>query len=199
MNTAERNDFIHYTAMVQPKIAGTLSGDAYKVMLSEEECTAVIVDGLGSGAEANASATAIVKEFEKNPNSRLDYLLSKGNEQMIGMRGAVAALIRVRFKERIIEFSSIGNISCYIFRKNPNKVIYPRQKMGYLSGMEQQFSVQALSYEEGDFFLLHSDGLGIDNVKALLSEEEFIRVQFAQSSHLEFHNDDSSFIAGRLF
>lgn len=185
--------------MVQAKRDGAVSGDAYKVILSEEDCTAVIVDGLGSGAEANASATAVVKEFEKEPNCRLDYLLRKGNEQMVGMRGAVAAFIRVRFKERVIEFSSIGNISCYIFRRNSNKVIYPRQKMGYLSGAEQQFSVQALTYEAGDFFLLHSDGLAVDNVKALLIEEEFIRMQFAQSRHLEFHNDDSSFIAGRLF
>lgn len=185
--------------MVQSKRVGTVSGDAYKVILSDEDCTAVIVDGLGSGAEANASAVAIVKAFEKEPNSRLDDLLNKGNERMSGMRGAVAAFIRVRFKDRIIEFSSIGNISCYIFRKRSNKVIYPRQKMGYLSGMEQQFFVQALVYEPGDFFLLHSDGLAIGDVKALLAEEEFMRVQYAQSDYLEFHNDDSSFIAGRLF
>lgn len=185
--------------MVKAKKEGVVSGDAYKVILSDEDCTAVIVDGLGSGAEANASAVAVVEEFRKEPTGKLDYLLDKGNERMVGMRGAVAAFIRVRFKERIIEFSSIGNISCYIFRINPNKVIYPRQKMGYLSGMEQQFFVQALAYEPGDFFLLHSDGLAVDNVKALLVEEEFMRVQFARSDHLEFHNDDSSFIAGRLF
>lgn len=199
MNADERNDFIHYTAFLKPKVAGNISGDAFNVKISDDEFVAVLIDGLGSGAEAYASAAVIIKEFEDNPFTKLEQLLQRSNEQMIGMRGAVAAVIRIRFKERLIEYSSIGNISCYIFKRKMKKVIHPRQQMGYLSGEERFFSTQAIEYEVGDFFLLHSDGIGITDTKLLLNEEEFMRSQYMQSNVIKFHNDDASFIAGRLF
>lgn len=199
MNTMGRNDFLHYTTMVSAKNNTLVSGDRLKAILSETEFTAVLVDGLGSGAGARASATIVIEELEKAPTVKLDALLEKSNARMIGMRGAVAAAIRIKFKRKIIEFSSIGNISCYIFRQQTKKIIYPRQMMGYLSGNPQHFTIQALEYESGDFFFLHSDGLEINEKKALLIEEEFIRVQSARSNYIHFHNDDASFIAGRLF
>lgn len=199
MNTVGRNDFIHYTTMVSAKNNANISGDLLKVILSDAECTAVLVDGLGSGAGANASAVLVIEEFEKSPAIKLDDLLNKSNARMIGMRGAVAAAIRIKFKKKLIEFSSIGNISCYIFRQSTKEIIYPRQMMGYLSGTSQNFTVQALEYQAGDFFFLHSDGLELKETTALLEEEEFLKVQSARSKHIKFNNDDVSFIAGRLF
>lgn len=199
MEANERNNAMHYTAFIQSKRQGEISGDAFKALMSSNEFIAVLADGLGSGAGANASATVVINEVEKNPLHKLENLFKSMNEKMIGMRGAVAAIMRIHFKERVIEFSSIGNISCYIFKQKSKQIIYPRQKMGYLSGEAHQFYTQGLEYESGDYFLLHSDGISIDNVKALLSEEEFLKVQYAKSDYLKFHNDDASFIAGRLF
>lgn len=199
MNTIGRNDFLHYTTMVSAKNNDLISGDRLKAILSDADFTAVLVDGLGSGAGAHASASIVIEELEKAPSAKLDTLLENSNERMIGMRGAVAAAIRIKFKRKIIEFSSIGNISCYIFRQHSKKIIYPRQMMGYLSGSPKKFTIQALEYQPGDFFFLHSDGLEISEAEKLLNEEEFIRVQSARSSQIIFHNDDASFIAGRLF
>lgn len=199
MNADERNDHIHYTAFLKAKAEGMLSGDAFKVRLMDGEYEAVLIDGLGSGAGANASATVVINEFEDNPSIKPEQLLEKSNGKLIGMRGAVAAAICIHFESRLIEYSSIGNISCYIFKRKTKRIIYPRQQMGYLSGEKQFFSTQAIEYESGDYFLLHTDGVSVNDLKVLFDEEEFMRVQYMQSDSIQFHNDDASFIAGRLF
>lgn len=199
MKSEARNDFIQYTTYLSAKKGSEVSGDAYSVILTDESFVAVLVDGLGSGIEANASAIIVTEELERDPACNLVTLLQRSNARLLGQRGAVAAAIRIRFKQQIIEFSSIGNITCKIFRQVPNKIIYPRRKVGYLSGVEQGFFIQAVEYNSGDAFILHTDGIEIIEAKTLFSEEEFIRFQYAESSTLKFQNDDASFIAGRLF
>lgn len=199
MGTEDRNDFIHYTTMLQAKNNEQISGDAVSVKLFEDMCVLAMADGLGSGAEANASATVVIEELDKNPRMSLSELLQCSNDKMIGMRGAVAATMRIYFQQKRIEFASIGNIACYIFRTSEQKIIYPRQMRGYLSGNMQHFVIQALEYKKGDFFLLHTDGIEINNIRNLLFENEFIKLQQIDPSYLSLKNDDASLIAARLF
>lgn len=199
MQTEGRNNFMHYTTMIRAKNDATISGDALTVKLFENICILAIADGLGSGTEANASATVVIKELEGNPELELSELLRRSDLKMLGLRGAVAAIMRVCFQRNHIQFASIGNISCYIFRPSEGKVIYPRQMRGYLSGRTQHFVVQALEYKKGDFFLLHTDGIEITDIRSLLLENEFIKLQQVQSSYLTLKNDDASLIAARLF
>ncbi|GEK29835.1 MAG: SpoIIE family protein phosphatase [Kurthia sp.] len=199
MGMEGRNNFIHYTTMVQAKNNAEISGDLVNVILTEDCCIAAIADGLGSGAGANASATVVVNELSHEKVGNIADILYQSNLQMKGKRGAVAAIIKIRFEQKVIEYTSIGNISCYVFNPIQEKVIYPRQKTGYLSGMDQTFTVQAMEYQEGDFFLLHTDGIQLGNPRSLLDEEEFIKLQRMHSEVVHIQNDDASFIAGRLF
>lgn len=195
----ETNRKIHYTTMLCSKREGVVSGDALKTILTDNEFTAVLVDGLGSGEGAHTSAEIVIKQLEDSPNTNLADLLLKSNKGMVGERGAVAAAIRINFERKSIELSSIGNITCYFFQPRNQKVVYPKPMRGYLSGIDQKFQVQEFTYEAGDFFLVHSDGVKVEVVSALLDEDEFMRVQLAQSEYIKMQNDDASFIAGRLF
>ncbi|GEK33212.1 SpoIIE family protein phosphatase [Kurthia sibirica] len=194
-----RNDFIQYTTLLHAKNNAAVSGDAFSIVLTDDSFVAVLVDGLGSGIEANVSAKIVTEELERDPTCGLDDILQRSNARMLGKRGAVAAVIRIRFQQQIIEFSSIGNITCKIFRQLPKKIIYPRRTVGYLSGVEQGFFIQAVEYYSGDSFILHTDGIEIIEAGTLFSEEEFIKFQYGQSTNLKLQNDDASFIAGRLF
>lgn len=180
-----------------PKRGNVLSGDTYSFHIEEHFAVFAIADGLGNGPDALASSEIIPRVLKEYPESSLEELLEKVNQEMFGKRGAAVAFVKIDFIEKTITYSCIGNIRMYMYH-NREKMIYPLPQTGYLSGKKIKTYTQSYPYQMGDLFYLHSDGVISKSPK-----EQFLKSQSAYELS-EFvrlkvdDSDDATFIAGQL-
>jgi phosphoserine phosphatase RsbX len=174
------------------------SGDSYFTYMDEEYFLFAIADGLGNGPFAKQSSEVMPKILAEHHRESIDQLLYRCNEQMFHKRGAAVAIVKVDFIHKTISYSCVGNVRFYLFRKKTDTMKYPLPVMGYLSGRPQKLKTQSYQYEEGDLFLLHSDGVVMKSPKALLKDNpNLVRLSEKIIDSIK-HDDDATFIAGRL-
>lgn len=173
------------------------SGDTYFTHLAEDYLIFAIADGLGSGPIARQSAEIIPKVLAEYHYESIDELLNRCNEYMIQKRGAAVAIVKVDFRNKIIQYSCVGNVRFYIWQ-NGQKMIYPLPVMGYLSGKPLKLNTQCYPYYPGDLFFLHSDGIEFRSPSSLLKESRSIYEIYNRIIDVSTSDDDATFIAGNL-
>ena len=174
------------------------SGDSYFTYMNEDYFLFAIADGLGNGPYAKQSSEVIPKILAEHHQESIDELLYRCNEQMFHKRGAAVAIVKVGFANKTISYSCVGNVRFYLFRNKTDTMMYPLPVMGYLSGRPQKLKTQTYQYEEGDRFLLHSDGVVLKSPKALLKENpNLVRLSEKIVDSIK-QDDDATFIAGRM-
>lgn len=181
----------------RPKKGNKESGDTYFVHSEKDYSLFAIADGLGSGPIARQSAEIIPEVLKEHHKEPLDELLSRCNEYMIQKRGAAVAIVKFDHLKETIQYSCVGNVRFYMLQNN-ERMIYPLPVMGYLSGKPQKLNTQEYKYNEGGFFILHSDGVNLRSPKSLLkasSEPCELYERIAQTIEYE---DDATFIVGSL-
>ena len=181
----------------QAKHGNSESGDTYFVHNEEDYCIFSIADGLGSGPVARQAAEVVPKVLKNHKNESLGELLGQCNQLMVSKRGATAAVVRVNFKERIMEFSSVGNVRLYILQDG-DKMVYPLPVRGYLSGKPQKIKTVEYDYCPGDLFFMHSDGVALKSPNLLLKESSGADEIYEKALQSVEERDDATFIAGSL-
>lgn len=181
----------------QAKSGNKESGDTYFLQSEKDYFICAIADGLGNGPIARQSAEVVPKILSEYHHEPLDSLLSRCNVEMFRKRGAAVAIVKVDFKLKTLQYSSVGNVRCYLFQ-GKEKVVYPLPVMGYLSGRRQKFNVQAYGYQENDLFFMHSDGIILRSPAASLRESSSAYELYQNIASLSTSDDDATFIVGSL-
>lgn len=174
------------------------SGDSYYTVLTDDYFICSVADGLGSGPVARESSQVIPQILKEHHHETIDELMYRFNRLMVQKRGAAVAVFKVDFKRKTLEYSCVGNIRFYLYRKETDEMIYPLPVMGYLSGRPQKLRTQLYTYVEHDLFLIHSDGVELKNPKAMMRRSVSPeRLYHDILSSIET-GDDATFIAGSL-
>ncbi|OCA80961.1 PP2C family serine/threonine-protein phosphatase [Pseudobacillus wudalianchiensis] len=172
-------------------------GDSYYIHTTDDYLICVLADGLGSGEFAFHSSSAVTKIVEENHHESVDLLMSLSNNVLYQKRGAAVAILKVYFHTREFEYSCVGNIRFYLYT-DKEKLTYPLPVTGYLSGRPQKYRTQRFTYEANCKFLLHSDGINVLNVKALLRNRSIQQIASILQEETAKSGDDSTYIIGSL-
>ena len=124
--------------------------------------------------------------------------MQRFNGLMVQKRGAAVAIFKVDFKRKTLEYSCVGNIRFYMYRKGTDEMIYPLPVMGYLSGRPQKLRTQLYTYVEDDLFLIHSDGVDLKNPKSMMRQAGTPERLYYDILRSIETGDDATFIAGSL-
>ncbi|WP_142827246.1 PP2C family serine/threonine-protein phosphatase [Planococcus soli] len=174
------------------------SGDSYHTVLTEDYFICSVADGLGSGPVARESSQVIPQILREYHHETIDQLMFRFNGLMLQKRGAAVAIFKVDFKEKTLEYSCVGNIRFYLYRKATDEIIYPLPVMGYLSGRPQKLRTQLYTYVEDDLFLIHSDGVDLRNPKAMMRKAAVPEQLYRDILASIQTGDDATFITGSL-
>lgn len=174
------------------------SGDSYHTVLTEDYFICSVADGLGSGPVARESSQVIPEILKQHHHESIDELMNRFNKLMVQKRGAAVAIFKVDFKSKTLEYSCVGNIRFYLYRKGTDEMIYPLPVMGYLSGRPQKLRTQLYTYVEDDLFLIHSDGVELRNPKTLMRRAVIPERLYYDILTTIQTGDDATFIAGSL-
>lgn len=192
-----RTDYIEALIYHQAKNGNQESGDAYFTHSEDDYFLFAIADGLGNGPMAQRSAEIIPKVLAEHHDETIDELLNRCNEFMIQKRGAAVAIVKVDFNEKTIQYSCVGNVRLYILQHS-GKMIYPLPVSGYLSGRKLKLRTQTYTYNPGDLFFLHSDGVELRSPSALLKSAKSLHELYHTVIEASIVNDDVTFITGNL-
>lgn len=191
------NEHIHAYVYQQVKGGNYDSGDVYFLHAEEEYFIFAIADGLGSGIVARQSAEVMPRILDEHHEETIEELLSRINEHMVQKRGAAVAIVKVDYKKHTIQHSCVGNVRFYI-RQADGKMIYPLPVMGYLSGRPQKMKTQEYTYQDGDLFFMHSDGVELRSPKSYMSQSDDPLALAEMVRETVLPGDDATFIAGTL-
>lgn len=174
------------------------SGDSYFTVLTDDYFICSVADGLGSGPVARESSQVIPQILKDYHHETIDQLMNRFNGLMMQKRGAAVAIFKVDFKKRTLEYSCVGNIRFYLYRRETDEVIYPLPVMGYLSGRPQKLKTQLYTYLENDLFLIHSDGVDLRNPKAMMRRAGAPKRLYEDILASIQTGDDATLISGSL-
>lgn len=174
------------------------SGDSYHTVLTDDYFICSVADGLGSGPVARESSQVIPQILKEHHHETIDELMQRFNGLMVQKRGAAVAIFKVDFKRKTLEYSCVGNIRFYMYRKGTDEMIYPLPVMGYLSGRPQKLRTQLYTYVEDDLFLIHSDGVDLRNPKSMMRQAGTPERLYYDILRSIETGDDATFIAGSL-
>jgi phosphoserine phosphatase RsbX len=199
MIVRESNNFVHTLAYQLPKEGKACCGDSFYIKSTEDYFICVLADGLGSGERANESSSAISSLVEQMHGENVDLLMDLCNREMKDKRGATASILKIDFENRQFTYSSVGNIR-FILCSPSGTFIYPLPILGYLSGKPQKYRTHTYSYEKGSKFIIHSDGLVIPGIKAVLNMGQSVEdLSRYLEGYTKSRNDDLTYIVGQLF
>lgn len=193
-----RHKYIDACIFNEAKKGNFESGDSYHTVLTDDYFICSVADGLGSGPVARESSQVIPQILREHHHESIDSLMNRFNDLMVQKRGAAVAIFKVDFKDKTLEYSCVGNIRFYLYRKATDEMIYPLPVMGYLSGRPQKLHTQLYAYVEDDLFLIHSDGVELRNPKNLMRRSGFPEQLYYDILTTIQTGDDATFITGSL-
>lgn len=133
-------------------------GDACLVKKVEGVIFLAVGDGIGHGPEAARAVEIAIASIEASINTGLVNIFQLCHRELRGTRGAVAALCRVDRSQGLWQAAIVGNIHVKIL--TAKGIITPLATPGILGyNYPHQLLIAKGPYQEGDLFLIHSDGI----------------------------------------
>ncbi|MFI5235340.1 MAG: SpoIIE family protein phosphatase [Gemmatimonadales bacterium] len=93
----------------------TESGDLHVVLLFAGGALIGVVDALGHGSEAAASARIAVAVLEQDPSAPVSELLRRCHSALNGKRGVVMSLAAFDWAAGVLTWAGVGNVEGYVF------------------------------------------------------------------------------------
>ncbi|QJD60779.1 ATP-binding protein [Pseudomonas sp. gcc21] len=88
----------------------TACGDVWHLAVQGARLSALVIDGLGHGEEAEVAARCGAEAFAQRPFEHPDTLLADMHRAMNGTRGGAAAIAQYNSDSAALQFGGIGNI-----------------------------------------------------------------------------------------
>lgn len=132
-------------------------GDIWSLAIEGQRISALIIDGLGHGEDAEVAARAGEVEFQRWPFDSAERVFEEMHHAMKGTRGGAAALVNFDAGRDALRFVGIGNIGATLIGED--KV---RGLVSHPGIVGVQFrKTQAFEHEQvaGQLLVMYSDGL----------------------------------------
>ena len=149
---------LQFGVATRPYPGMRFNGDDFVIHRSGERTLFAVIDALGHGWEAHSAAVEARLYIERNAEKSLLSLFQGVDRICASMRGVVMAAGRLNWKEKELEFASLGNIESRIIRDGAESTRLPIRR-GYLGGRKIKPVLSSRSWSERDIIVLHSDGL----------------------------------------
>jgi anti-sigma regulatory factor (Ser/Thr protein kinase) len=150
---------VEFSAISVPAPGETECGDAWQLLISDNNLAALMVDGLGHGPLAAVAAAEALAVFGDGQFDAPARYFETAKAPLSTTRGAAIAFAQVDLCRQDLAYMGVGNIAGSLIGISANKsrslpshngiVGLPVRKL-------QQFDFQ---WQDGDLLIMHSDGL----------------------------------------
>ncbi|MEV4111024.1 hypothetical protein [Nonomuraea sp. NPDC049695] len=141
-----------------PALGQETSGDAFVLTETAGATVALVVDGLGRGADAAPASRSAAASFLSDPERPLPLAMAAIHDALRHSRGAVAALVRLPHGAAQAEFCGVGSVGAAIlYGGSPPAVLTPQP--GTLGLRIPQLRLQTVPLPAGATVVVHSDGI----------------------------------------
>ena len=157
---SHKNKPFLFAALSVAKPTEKLCGDGYFIEYEAEKqlFNLLILDGLGHGAGAHEASRAAIEVYKTLPKESPAEVLKEIHQQIKRTRGAVAMALKYHFKEEVLSYSGVGNISGRTIGFKTTKHLPSFNGIvGHV--LPSRLHNHELSWKRGDLLLIHSDGL----------------------------------------
>ena len=148
-----------FAALSVAKPNEKLCGDGYFIEYEpEENFNILIIDGLGHGEGAYLAAQEAIEVYKTLPKNSPHETLRKIHVEIKKTRGGVAMAVKYNFKEEVLSFCGVGNITGKTINYQSSK-FFPSFNgiVGHV--MSSRVHDHELPWERGNLLILHSDGI----------------------------------------
>ncbi|MHC8305839.1 ATP-binding protein [Pseudomonas sp. PB3P13] len=132
-------------------------GDVWHVAFDGARISALVIDGLGHGEEAEHAARAGEEIFALTPFTSAMLLLEDIHHAMIGTRGGALAITQFDGDNDTLRFVGIGNIGACLIA--PDKSRGMASHPGIVGGQYRKAQSFDYAHVNGQLLIMYSDGL----------------------------------------
>ncbi|VVM56432.1 hypothetical protein PS645_01029 [Pseudomonas fluorescens] len=132
-------------------------GDVWHVAFDGARISALVIDGLGHGEEAERAARAGEEVFALAPFTSATLLLEDIHHAMIGTRGGALAITQFDGDNDALRFVGIGNIGACLIA--PDKSRGMASHPGIVGGQYRKAQPFDYANVNGQLLIMYSDGL----------------------------------------
>lgn len=132
-------------------------GDVWHLAFDGSRISALVIDGLGHGEDAEEAARAGEKAFALAPFTAPTLLLEDIHHAMIGTRGGAVAIAQFDGAADALRFVGIGNIGASLIA--PDKSRGLASHPGIVGGQYRKAQPFDYSHVNGQLLIMYSDGL----------------------------------------
>lgn len=131
-------------------------GDVWHLAIEGQRISALLIDGLGHGEQAEAAARAGETVFAQQPFAALETQLADMHQAMQGSRGGAVAVAQFDGEQRL-DFAGIGNIGAVLLGAEQGRGLASHP--GILGVQFRKAHVFSFPEANGQLLVLFSDGL----------------------------------------
>jgi anti-sigma regulatory factor (Ser/Thr protein kinase) len=140
-----------------PKAGEVACGDAWSMEPDGRDCSLLVVDGLGHGADAARAARAATEVLAQHPTVGPSEVLHLVHLALASTRGGAAAVARFNTLGPQGSFAGVGNIAARVESATSRRhLVSHNGTLGHIVRKVQEFT---FDFPEDAVLILHSDGL----------------------------------------
>ncbi|MGB1274470.1 MAG: SpoIIE family protein phosphatase [Nannocystaceae bacterium] len=133
-----------------------VSGDCVGEWHRDGVALIALIDGLGHGPEAEASARAAHDYIDAHPGDRLEELIEGCGQVLRPLRGAAITLVRIDCRTGVLSHIGIGNVEVR-YRGNGN--VQALTTPGIVGSRVRRIVARDFLMVPGDLLIMHTDGI----------------------------------------
>ena len=152
---ASRDDRVGVVCV--PLRGETECGDAWRIVVGRQLVSVLLVDGLGHGPDAAATAAIATNMFRHIANEPPEAALCAMSEAMRGSRGAALSVAVIDHAARSTRFSGVGNVDGRVIALGGTEHLTPQNGIvGHTMPTVRSVNVP---WPVGARLVMHSDGI----------------------------------------
>lgn len=132
-------------------------GDTWHLAIDGQHISAMVIDGLGHGADAEVAARAGAAAFAEAPFADPVQQLHAMHQAMLGSRGGAAALAQYDGANDSLAFIGVGNIGASLIAGSQARGL--ASLPGIVGGQFRKAQVFDYAQANGKLLIMYSDGL----------------------------------------
>lgn len=132
-------------------------GDVWHLKVEGKNFSALVIDGLGHGTEAEEAAKAGEKAFALSPFSLPSVLIQDLHQAMMGTRGGAGAVAQYDAQSGTLRFAGIGNIGATLITAESSRGLASHP--GILGAQFRKAQGFDYPQAQGQLLVMFSDGL----------------------------------------
>ena len=176
------------------------SGDRYVVIPLPQGILVAVMDGLGHGEEAAASARVAAATLERYAGESVITLVRRCHDNLKTTRGVVMSLAAFNRGDETMTWMGVGNVEGVLIHADP--VVNPHAETlllrgGVIGGQLPPLRAAVIALTPGDTLILHTDGIRALPLRDIALDEPPQRIASGILDRYAKSTDDVLVLVGR--